>query len=305
MSVYVRTRDAGSITRGGATWNRIDRVYRTQADANTGGNANGFTAHNGVLNSYQIEPEWWLNRANGAYRQFLPRQSDSLVKVRTFESYDQGERIDDIADTRVRRNFLPEAYAAYEKVRLQNRAYFYVLINDPNIPDSVKLEWMDLAPRGPLDLSVTGTTDIAIERALVRFFRAASANTFTPPTVPSHWVNHIGTPVRVNLSAMARILQTVVHIEVTAGGTGYTTAPLVTVAAPTGTDAPVTATATATVAGGAVTGITITNSGGAYISAPAVTFGGAGTGATATAHLPSAVPQNTNVASREWIEALT
>ena len=68
-------------------------------------------------------------------------------------------------------------------------------------------------------------------------------------------------------------------ISVTAGGTGYTTAPTVTIDAPPpgGTQM----TATATVAGGGVTGITVTQAGVGYTSIPNVTLGGPGTGATA------------------------
>lgn len=49
------------------------------------------------------------------------------------------------------------------------------------------------------------------------------------------------------------------------------------------------ATATATVASGAVTGFTVTNGGGGYKSAPTVVITGAGTGATATANLSNGV----------------
>lgn len=65
---------------------------------------------------------------------------------------------------------------------------------------------------------------------------------------------------------------------VDAGGTGYTTAPTVTI---TGDGEG--ATATATVASGAVTGITITNGGSGYTQATISFSGGGGTGATATA----------------------
>jgi len=75
-------------------------------------------------------------------------------------------------------------------------------------------------------------------------------------------------------------LQKVDTITVTAGGSGYTSA-IVTVADPsTGR----TATATATVSGGAVTAITVTNGGSGYSSAPIVTIAGDGSGATATAN---------------------
>ena len=71
-------------------------------------------------------------------------------------------------------------------------------------------------------------------------------------------------------------------ITVTAGGTGYTSAPTVVFTGGAGTGAA----ATATVENGVVTGITITNPGTGYTSAPAISFtGGAGTGATATAAL--------------------
>lgn len=72
----------------------------------------------------------------------------------------------------------------------------------------------------------------------------------------------------------------VASIAITDGGTGYTSAPGVTIAGGGGTGA----TANATVIGGAVTGITITNGGNNY--GPAVVFdntGTNGTGATATA----------------------
>ncbi len=73
----------------------------------------------------------------------------------------------------------------------------------------------------------------------------------------------------------------IASITVGAGGTGYTTAPTVTISAPPagGTQA----TATATVSAGAVTAITVTNPGSGYLAAPTITFGGPGTGATATA----------------------
>ena len=67
---------------------------------------------------------------------------------------------------------------------------------------------------------------------------------------------------------------------VTAGGSGYTSAPTVTIAGGSGNGA----TATATVTNGAVTAVTVVSGGTNYASAPRVTFsGGAGSGAAATA----------------------
>ena len=70
----------------------------------------------------------------------------------------------------------------------------------------------------------------------------------------------------------------VASITVTDGGSGYTSAPTVTVGG--------NATATATVSGGKVTAITVTFSGFDYLSPPSITFsGGSGTGAAATANM--------------------
>ena len=76
----------------------------------------------------------------------------------------------------------------------------------------------------------------------------------------------------------------VASITVNAGGTGYTTAPTVTLSAPPagGTRA----TAAARVSGGVVTGIYLTNPGANYTVAPTVTLtGGGGNGAAAAAVL--------------------
>ncbi|TAK33725.1 MAG: hypothetical protein EPO21_12010 [Chloroflexota bacterium] len=56
------------------------------------------------------------------------------------------------------------------------------------------------------------------------------------------------------------------------GGKGYTSAPTITITDDTGTGA----TATARIAGGAVTGVTVTNAGSGYSANPAVSFSGGG-----------------------------
>lgn len=69
-------------------------------------------------------------------------------------------------------------------------------------------------------------------------------------------------------------------ITVTAGGTGYTSAPTVTFTGGGGSGA----SAVATISGGAVTKVTIIDRGTGYTSAPTIGFtGGGGSGATATA----------------------
>jgi formylglycine-generating enzyme required for sulfatase activity len=74
------------------------------------------------------------------------------------------------------------------------------------------------------------------------------------------------------------------YIGVKTGGSGYTSAPTVTISGGGGAGA----SATASVTGGAVTAITITNAGTGYSSVPNVVFsGGGGGGATADAHIYS------------------
>ena len=75
-------------------------------------------------------------------------------------------------------------------------------------------------------------------------------------------------------------------IDITNGGSGYTSAPTVTVAAPTGPGVAVRATASATVENGVVTAVRILSNGSQYEVVPAVTFsGGGGADAAATAVL--------------------
>ena len=82
----------------------------------------------------------------------------------------------------------------------------------------------------------------------------------------------------------------ILSIAITNDGSGYTSVPTVTIAAPSlayGT----TASATATVVSNKVTAVTVTYAGSGYTSAPAVTFsGGGGSGAAATASVSALAP---------------
>ena len=105
-------------------------------------------------------------------------------------------------------------------------------------------------------------------------------------------VSNLGNKVNpcMDLYAPAKsvVYQSVQTLTVTAGGSGYTSAPTVTITGSgsgPGAGTPGSgATATATVSGGAVTALTLTNGGSAYQNGAVVTFsGGGGSGATATA----------------------
>ena len=119
-------------------------------------------------------------------------------------------------------------------------------------------DWIDQVnnPNGNLVL-------VDIDPASTRVGRYAECTVFNTDdfTVPGDWSKEVSS------------------ITVTNGGSGYTSAPDVTISGGSGTGA----TATATVESGAVTGITITNNGYNYTSAPSVTFsGGGGSSAAAT-----------------------
>lgn len=74
------------------------------------------------------------------------------------------------------------------------------------------------------------------------------------------------------------------YIAVKSGGSGYSSAPAISITGGGGNGA----TATATISGNRVTGITITNAGSGYTSIPTISFsGGGGSGATADAHINS------------------
>jgi FtsP/CotA-like multicopper oxidase with cupredoxin domain len=86
---------------------------------------------------------------------------------------------------------------------------------------------------------------------------------------------------------MSGLPQAVGSIHVAAGGTGYTSAPKVTLIGGGGTGAVL----TATIAGGAVTAINVTNGGSGYVSNPTITItGGGGVGAVASVNLVGSTP---------------
>ena len=78
------------------------------------------------------------------------------------------------------------------------------------------------------------------------------------------------------------LYQSVNTITVTNGGSGYVTAPTVTIAAPAGPSG-ITATAFASILNGSVTEITLITSGSQYTTIPSITVSAPGSGTTATA----------------------
>ena len=72
-------------------------------------------------------------------------------------------------------------------------------------------------------------------------------------------------------------------VSVVNGGSGYTSAPTVTITPATGNTPTTAATAVATVANGQVVSISLTNAGAGYTAAPTISIAGTGTGAAATA----------------------
>lgn len=95
---------------------------------------------------------------------------------------------------------------------------------------------------------------------------------FAKKVGPKYMHKHLGNPFDVQ--------SPVTSLKVTNGGSGYTSAPTVTISGGDGSGA----TATATITGDKVTGLTLTSAGAGYNSAPDVSFsGGGGSGASAEA----------------------
>ena len=135
----------------------------------------------------------------------------------------------------------------------------------------------------------TGTTAAAAAQTALVTELERNAMTVSGGTVSTNtieyactWAAGDGTGAITEAGIFDTIGSKVDDIAVSAGGTGYTSAPTVTFTGGGGTGA----TATATVAGGVVTAVTVTGVGSGYTSAPTIGFtGGAGSGATATASM--------------------
>ncbi len=152
------------------------------------------------------------------------------------------------------------------------------------------IEAANATPGGnTINLTVPGTYSITlpgtpgeVDNAAGEFAISAAGGNLTIQ-------NTSGGAVTVNGNHLSRVfdinpLFTIGSAIVTAGGSGFTSAPTVALTGGGGTGA----TATATIANGQVTSVTITNPGSGYTSAPTITFsGGGGKGAAATAIVAS------------------
>ena len=135
----------------------------------------------------------------------------------------------------------------------------------------------------------TGTTAAAAAQTALVTELERNAMTVSGGTVSTNTIEYAatyaagdGTGAITEAGIFDTIGSKVDDITVSAGGTGYTSAPTVTFTGGGGTGA----TATATVSGGVVTAVTVTGVGSGYTSAPTIGFtGGAGSGATATASM--------------------
>jgi subtilisin-like proprotein convertase family protein len=107
----------------------------------------------------------------------------------------------------------------------------------------------------PLDLGPYGATEFQ-----VNFAPRSAVGTYSYTISPTP-------PVATAAATLTAIGGMVATIAVTSGGSGYTSAPVVTISGGGGSGA----TATATVVGGVVTAITVINPGIGYFSAPTVT----------------------------------
>jgi uncharacterized repeat protein (TIGR01451 family) len=155
--------------------------------------------------------------------------------------------------------------------------------------------------------SITASATTTIATPDVRVSKRASGTNFVPGNSFSYTVDIVNAgyglatgvtltdtlPSYINATSATGSIAGVASISVAGGGSGYTSAPAVTISSGGGSGA----TATAIVSGGAVTAIVVTNSGSGYTSTPTVTIAPptAGTTATGTAVLRSTSISNPTV----------
>ena len=142
---------------------------------------------------------------------------------------------------------------------------------------------------GTATLSGGAVTAVAVTTAGAGVATTGATIAFSPPQV-------VGGTTATGTVTVDAGTGAITGIVITSGGTGYTAAPTATLAnLGTPTTAPVLG--AVTILASSVTGITVTNPGAGYgTTAPAITItGGGGTGATATAIIPTNISAGGNV----------
>jgi len=127
---------------------------------------------------------------------------------------------------------------------------------------------------------------------------------FWNTTALTNWINKARNRIAETTQCVRVLVPgtgSILTIAVANGGSGYATAPTVTISAPDGLGATVQATATATLSGGVVTAITVTNptTNTGYVAAPTVTLSGGGYTIAATAGAVTTSPYVTTVVGQE------
>jgi hypothetical protein len=150
----------------------------------------------------------------------------------------------------------------------------------------------------PIQTLIEATVSVSYQRtAAIGGIGALLYNPDSWATIQANWVGQNYVPKNVTEALPGyRIVTDEVHsILVTNGGTGYTSAPTVTLSGGGGTGATAVA---SVIISGVVKAINITNPGKNYTSAPSVSFsGGGGSSAAATAYIGSSLSVTTPITS--------
>jgi len=182
---------------------------------------------------------------------------------------------------------VPNAAASYTDTAIVNDG---TALNDRDAYDTAVTTFGALNPAKTTSTPEVLTGGIASYTITVQnpLTSTTATNVAVADNLPTGFTYRTGTTVINGGASSDPCASCVAGIKITAGGSGYTSAPTVSITGGGGAGA----TATATVSGGVVTSITVTAAGTGYTSVPTVGFsGGGGSGASATALVPtSTVP---------------
>lgn len=172
----------------------------------------------------------------------------------------------------------------------------------PNIRTIMQFQVVAGTPAAPFNLAALQNTATGLPAAYV----ASQPTPHVPQAAygPTYGTTYADTFAKIQdyslyfSPAKVDAAQSLRSVTVVTGGTGYTSVPSVSFTGGVGTGAA----ATATVSGGVVTYIALTNPGTGYTSAPVVTItGGGGTGATTAANFqPVTIPMQPKAIQELW-----